>query len=143
MECKLDKSLLQDMVEGIIEPGEKILLEEHLKLCKQCRRELTELKLLFWDLNNKDNYEIDIPKELDLLKDVVIKKTVQKQSLTPAGVLMEQQINTMKSSSKFLEFVPGIKQGGKLIKEGAKATPTALTKASKGLVKGAKKLIAK
>ncbi len=55
MNCKLDRVLLQDLLEDIIDPVEKLVVEEHLKICKECRKELTELKLLFWDLNNKSN----------------------------------------------------------------------------------------
>jgi len=143
MSCKLDKILLQDLMEGTIDPVERIFVEEHLKTCTGCRRELTELKLLFWDLNNKVNYEIDMPEELDTIKDAVLKEVCEKNPRRTASVLMEQQRKTLKASGKFLEFVPGVKEGGNIIKEGAKAAPSAIGKASIGLLKGAKMLIAK
>lgn len=143
MDCKFDKFLLQDLLDGVIDPVEKIFLEEHLKVCKECRKEMTALKLLFWDLDNKDNYDVEIPQELDLIKDAVLRRSVGKAQKNIAGMVIEQQRETLKISSKFLEYVPGVKEGGKLLKEGARATPSVIRKASMHLVKGTKGLLAK
>lgn len=144
MDCKLDKALLQDLLEGVIDPLEKIFVEEHLKTCKDCRKELTQLKLLFWDLDNKSNYDIEIPRELDLLKDSIIEKSAGKTSQSITGMVIDVQRSTLKASGMFLDYVPGVKESGKLVKEGVKAAPSAIGKAaSKGLVKGVRMLLAK
>lgn len=143
MACKLDKVLLQDLLEGIIDPVEKLFVEEHLKSCKECRKELTELKLLFWDLNDKSNYAIDLPVELDQIKDTLVEHIVGKASQSTASALIDIHRNTIKSAGKFLDYVPGVTASNNLVKEGLKATPSALKKVSKGLIKGTKLLMAK
>lgn len=70
MNCSFDQHLLQDYLENTIEPLEKLILIEHLKVCKICRHELTELKLLYWEFNNLSN--VDIPFEAENIKESVL-----------------------------------------------------------------------
>jgi len=133
MSCdKIDASLLQDFLEKTIDPLEKIFVESHLNTCKKCRRELSELKLMFWELDNKGNYEIEYPKELDTMGTNLIDTFLGKKSKSRTRKVVDMQVSTLRVSQKFLEYIPGAKQ-----------TPKVLKKASKGLVKGVKMLIAK
>lgn len=142
MNCKLDKVLLQDLLEGVIDPLEQLFVEEHLKSCKECRKELTELKLLFWDLNDKFNHDITLPTELDVLKDTILERVVGTVSKSPAEVIIDIQRKNISALGTFLNHVPGVKASNKLVKEGVKAVPFAIGKVSKGLVKGTKFLLA-
>lgn len=47
--CRMDPDVLQDYIDGTIEPLEKIVLEEHLRVCSDCRIELNRLKIVDWD----------------------------------------------------------------------------------------------
>ena len=143
MDCKLDKALLQDLIEGVIDPVERVFVEEHLKNCKECRREMTELKLLFWELDNKVNYEVEIPEELDLIRNSLLESVAENAPKSTSGMVIEQQRKNIKATGAFLEYIPGVKESGKLVKEGAKAAPSAIGKASMGLIKGAKMLLAR
>jgi hypothetical protein len=143
MACKLDKALLQDLLEGIIDPIEKLFVEEHLKSCKECRQELTELKLLFWDLNDKANYEIDLPVELNQIKASLLELTIGEVTHSTVTSLIDIQRNNMRTAGKFLDYVPGVMASNNLVKEGLKATPSAIKKVSKGLLKSTKQLLAK
>lgn len=143
MTCKLDKKLLQDLLDEIIEPVEKLFVEEHLKSCQECRMELNELKLLFWDLNDKSNYEIELPVELDQIKVDLLKQTSEPTSQSTLTTIIEIQRKNIKSVSSFLDYVPGVKVGNTLAKEGLKATPSALKSVSKRLLKSTKLLKAK
>jgi hypothetical protein len=126
MSCdKMDALLLQDYLEETIDPLEKIFVESHLSICKECRRELTELKLMFWDLNNKSNYELEYPEELDNLRTNLIDNFLGEDTRISVKKVVNMQVDTIKMSSKFLEYMPGAKQ-----------TPKVLKKASKGLAKG-------
>ncbi|WP_024833063.1 zf-HC2 domain-containing protein [Ruminiclostridium josui] len=132
MSCdKVDASLLQDFLESTIDPLEKIFVENHLKICKECRRELSELKLLLYDLDDKSNYVIDIPTELETMRDDIIDSFLGKRK-SPSKKIIEMQIETVKTTGKFIEFLPGAKQAPKILKQ-----------ASKGLKRGVKKIIAK
>lgn len=145
MTCKLDKTLLQDLLDNNIEPIEKLIVEEHLKSCPECRKELNELKLLFWDLNDKTNYEVELPPELDLLKVELLEQFAEPSSSSPKAFtsLLEIQRKNIKSARGFLDYVPGVKATNNLAKEGLKATPAALKLVSKGLLKSSKLLKAK
>ncbi len=126
MSCdKLDALLLQDYLEETIDPLERIFVDSHLSICKECRRELTELKLMFWDLNNKSNYELEYPEELDMLKADLIDNFLGEEAKISVKKVVNMQVDTIKMSGKFLEYMPGAKQ-----------TPKVLKKASKGLAKG-------
>lgn len=142
MSCKLDQLLLQDLLEGVIDPLEQLFVEEHLKVCKECRKELSELKLLFWDLNDKANYDITLPPELDVLKDPILERVVGTVSKSPTQLIIDIQRKNVKALGTFLNHVPGVKASNKLVKEGVKAAPFAIGKVSKGLLKGTKFLLA-
>ncbi len=131
MSCdKLEAALLQDLLDKTIDPLEKIFVESHLSVCKQCRRELSELKLMFWELDNKSNYEIEYPKELDTMGSEIIDGFLEKKPINNTRKVLDMQVNTLKVSSNFLKYVPGANQ-----------TPKILKKASTGLVKGVRKVL--
>lgn len=133
MSCeKVDAALLQDYLENTIDPLERIFIENHLTICKECRRELSELKLLFWDLDNKSNFEIEFPAELDDMKAGLINKVLGKGPKSSTSKIIDMQVNNLKLSGNFLNYMPGAKQTPKVIKQ-----------ASKGLAKKVKTLIAK
>lgn len=71
MECKFDIDLIQEYVEGTIEPLEKIFVEEHLKVCRKCRKELNQFKLLQYELENLEEPE-EVPVELENVRDMVL-----------------------------------------------------------------------
>ncbi len=143
MDCKLDKVLLQDLLEGTIDPVERLFVEEHLKLCRECRRELTELKLLFWDLNDKSNYDISVPEELDQIKDLILEKAAGKTAKSTTEIIYDIQRQNLRASGMFLDYVPGLKTSNMLVKEGVKAAPSAMLRMSKGLIKGTRFFLAK
>lgn len=130
MSCKkIESSLLQNLMEGTIDPLEKIFVENHIQTCRECRREMSELKLLLWELDSKESYQIDIPVELNILGSNIIDDFLGKPKST-ARKIVDVQVHSLKMSKKFLEFVPGSKQ-----------TPKILKKASKELARGVKKLV--
>lgn len=142
MTCKLDITLLQDLLEGTIDPVEKIFVEEHLKTCKECRKELAELKLLFWDLNDNTNYEVSLPPELGQVKDSLLKQYAAESAKNTSEIVLEVQRRNARSAGIFLDYVPGIKTGNDLVKKGLRSAPSALGKASKALLKGTRFLLA-
>ncbi|CAA7601333.1 Putative zinc-finger [Acididesulfobacillus acetoxydans] len=143
MDCKLDKVLLQDLLEGTIDPVEKLFVEEHLKTCRECRQELTELKLLFWDLFDKSNYEVSLPSELDQIKDLILANAAEQPAKSTAEIICDIQRQNIRASGMFLDYVPGLKTGNMLVKESVKAAPSAMLRISKGLVKATKFFLAK
>ncbi len=131
MSCeKMEQELLQDYLEGTIDPLEKIFVEKHLNICGKCRRELSELKLVFWELDNKNSYEAEYPKELDMMGSGLINRALDGKSKSSTARMLDMQVNNMRMTGNFLKYMPGAKQ-----------TPEILKKASKGLAKGVKKML--
>jgi hypothetical protein len=56
--CNFNKTLLHEYIDGELAPLEVQILEEHLKSCSECRKELNQLKILDWDLHHQDAIEV-------------------------------------------------------------------------------------
>ncbi len=69
--CKMDKQLLYSYADNTIEPLEKIILEEHLKYCKECENELKEIKNMEYNLEKFDFEDIEIPDRLSILSEII------------------------------------------------------------------------
>ena len=77
MSCKLDKQLLYSLADNTIEPLEKIFVEEHLKYCVECKKELELIKRLDKELNEFE-FEIPIPERLESLSQLLVENCINK-----------------------------------------------------------------
>lgn len=152
--CKFDILLLQEYLDGFMDPLEKIVLEEHLKICPECRRELTGLKLTLWELDSTLNFNVEIPRELDDMRDSIVEEAAGQPIRSTTERIVGMQLKAAKTSTAFLQYIPGVTQGSQLIrdgvksglKSGVKAAPETLGKlgkVSQTLYRGTKKLMSK
>jgi len=107
--CNIDKDLLQKYLDKDIDPLEKILLENHLLNCSQCRKDLNQLKIMEWDLNNIDLAKA--PKDLANVRNTVLDKcfeTIDKRdnSLTSKDII-DLQYKNLKNTVSFINYIPG------------------------------------
>jgi len=142
MECNLDSALLQDLLEGLIDPVEKIFVEEHLITCKKCRKELAELKLLFWDLNDKRNYDVNFPEELNQIKDALLMQFAEEPARKTTEIIIDINRHNVRAAGMFLDYVPGVRTGNERLKKGMQSAPSALRKVSKALIRSTRYLLA-
>jgi hypothetical protein len=98
MKCKIDNDLLQKYLDNDLEKIEKIILDEHIKTCAHCKKELTELKLLMFEINSLIEESINYPKELDYLTDSIIEQA-DKDNISEGLSISTPMI--------FLKFIPG------------------------------------
>ena len=77
MSCKLDKQLLYSLADNTIEPLEKIFVEEHLKYCVECKKELELIKRLDKELNEYE-FEIPIPERVSTLSQLLVENCINK-----------------------------------------------------------------
>jgi len=120
MSCTYYEELLHEYLENTIDPLEKIVLQEHLKICPNCRRELTELKLLYWELNNLP--DIDLPKEMSVLKNSILceienqeNTKINHANLNTYKNYINLHTNTVGVASIFLRFIPGKKMASSIL----------------------------
>lgn len=66
MSCKLDKQLLYSLADNTIEPLERIFVEEHLKYCNECKKELELNEKIEKELSEFE-FEMPIPDRLSTL----------------------------------------------------------------------------
>ena len=59
--CRMETWLLEDYAEGVLGVAETAILEAHLNVCVDCRRELSHIKLLFWELESMRREPVEIP----------------------------------------------------------------------------------
>ena len=78
--CKLDKLLLYSYEDNSINPLEKIIVEEHLKYCNECRNELKEIREFEENINHIDFEDIELPDDLDELCSLVIDNCISKEN---------------------------------------------------------------
>lgn len=75
MICKLDKQLIYSLADNTIEPLERIFVEEHLKYCDECKKELQQIKELDNGLSELE-FEIPIPEKLSVLSQLLVENCI-------------------------------------------------------------------
>jgi hypothetical protein len=71
MDCKLDKNLLYAYADKTIDPLEKIFVEEHLKYCDACKKDLDVIYLIDENLNNIQE-DLILPERLSMISKLVV-----------------------------------------------------------------------
>ncbi len=137
-ECRFDPNIIQKYIEGTIDPLEKIFLDEHIKVCRKCRRELTELKLLFWELENIDENKVEVPFETaEIMESVIDRIMASETSKYGLKDFINNQKKAFEGISAFIDFIPGSREGRNLVKK----APASLYRLSGKAFKGSLKLI--
>ena len=127
--CNLDKNLLQSYIDKTIGSLEKILLENHLTNCPQCRKDLNQLKIMEWDLNNIDLPKI--PKDLAAVRNAALDKYFETidENETSFGTkdIVNLQYSNLKHIISFVNYIPG----KKIVENSVKKTTTKNTNQAK------------
>lgn len=125
MECSVGSYMIQMYIEGTIDPLEKIFVEEHLKVCKNCRKELTRLKLLYFELDNLDEPS-EVPDELEQVRNMVLDSIFDTGNKYGVKKFIKQQKKALSLASGFADFIPG----RSIVKKGIKATGSTIGRVS-------------
>jgi len=125
MSCQFDEMLLYEYLDNLLENEKKLQVERHLSACPSCRKKLSEIKLLYYELDNVE--EIDIQIEVNQIREAVLEEAFIDRKV-PIGEKLQE-------TKKILEEAPVI----------SKVIPNKqnLSRAAKGIYKGSKKVIGK
>jgi len=74
MNCKFDERLLYSYADGTIETLEKIFLEEHVKYCEKCSKELNTIHLVDESLLSLEN---EIPERLSSISNLIVENCLR------------------------------------------------------------------
>lgn len=108
--CDLNKELLQEYMDGELTTLEAQLLEEHLKICSDCRKELNQLKILDWDY--RFHTQLDIPHhQIDHLRTTTFDRCFSELVSSPENASLADvykiQTSSMKLAVNYMQFLPG------------------------------------
>lgn len=94
-------------MEGTIEPLEKVFVEEHLKICRECRRELTYFKLLHFEMDSLTDIE-EIPLEVEDVRCSVLAQLFDSTEGS-YGIkdFVRQQRESLEIAYRFKNYIPG------------------------------------
>lgn len=84
--CNLDKDLLYSYADGTIDELEKIFVEEHLKYCTQCMKELEDIRSFNNELEGLNFDNIVIPDRLSVLSELVAENCISQLEKEETGV---------------------------------------------------------
>lgn len=142
MDCKMEPDLLQGYLEGTVDSLERIIVEGHLEICDNCRRELDELKSLFSELQGLGDRTIDLPPEAALIRlNIVNLCSRSKAGKFSIKNFWAAQKGAFERAGKFMDFMPGLKPGAAYLEKGIKKAPHLLYKAIGGVFNGGRKLM--
>lgn len=141
MNCSMKEELLQEYIEGNLNPAEEAIVEEHIKNCEGCKREVTSLKLLMWELDGLK--DLDVPSDAAAAgrKAVDEFERSRKTKSQSTVSIVKKQMEVMKISGLFLDYVPGFKKGQKMLSKGIKRMPSVIIKGARGAVSGGMRLM--
>lgn len=108
--CDFKQELLHEYIDGELNALETMLLEEHLKECPACRRELNQLKILDWNMRFADRI-IPPNNRLENLRkstiDYCFTEFLPGENGNKISDAYKAQANAIKLAVSYLEFLPG------------------------------------
>lgn len=125
MTCEFDDMLLHEYLDDTLDADDRLTVDRHLSACPSCRKKLSEMKLLYFELDHME--DISVPTEVDAIRASVIAEAFSDQK-----VPLTQRV---KNTKKALEETPLV---GALVPTRAK-----MKSAAKGIYSGSKKVYEK
>ncbi|MBN2795396.1 MAG: zf-HC2 domain-containing protein [Clostridia bacterium] len=93
MSCNFDEMLLYEFLDDVLEPAEKLVVSNHLSACPHCRKKLSEIKLMFYELEHME--AIEIPEELSLIRLEAVKVELGKSKESKSLLTQLQETKTV------------------------------------------------
>lgn len=126
MECNMDSDLLQEYADGTLTGIERKIIEEHLKFCKSCSREVNEIKLFTFELDGLFKEDVDIPQKIEGIREGIIEKACSTGERYTVKKFMTIQKQALRESLNYTNYIPG----ADIIKKVVKKAPALLMKAA-------------
>jgi anti-sigma factor RsiW len=102
------QDLLEQYIDGELEPVKALMLSEHLAGCRSCRQILNQLKLIDWDLKHQPVAEV--PPELEVYRVAAVKAHLATLKITrksePLKDTWRLQKQILQHSFGFVSYIP-------------------------------------
>lgn len=100
--CKFDKELLYAFDDKTIQPLEKIFLEEHIKYCTDCQKDLKLINII--NQNIKDEFiNIKFPDKLSTISQLVTENCISEMEKTTIKSKIHKVIKTYSGINKAIK----------------------------------------
>lgn len=127
--CDAMEEMIELYVDGELSDNEREIVNSHAQVCKQCQKRLNERKLLDWNMRY-DN-PIKVPYEhLELVRNQALDRFLMEQSSLTSSAhssspnsekkgVRAKEINKqiIRNMTRFIDYIPGKKNGSKLVKQ--------------------------
>ena len=99
--CKVDKELLYALDDKTIEPLEKIFIEEHIKYCTDCKKDLKLIAII--NENIKDELiHIEFPEKLSIISQLVAENCISQMEDISIRLRIHNIIETYRGINKVI-----------------------------------------
>lgn len=129
--CKMETWLLEDYAEGVLGVAETAILDAHLSTCADCRKELSHIKLLFWELESMRREPVAIPVAMKAMESAVLDEWLAEKKESLLSKTGNRIASTSRRTAELVEAIPGIKACGSFAEKTAKRTAKLIGRAAK------------
>lgn len=99
--CKFDKELLYTFDDNTIEPLEKIFVEEHIKYCSDCQKDL-KLITMVNDGIEDELFDIKFPDKLSIISQLVSENCISQMEDTSIRMKINSIIETYRGINQVI-----------------------------------------
>jgi len=99
--CKVDKELLYALDDKTIEPLEKIFIEEHIKYCTDCQKDLKLIAIINEDIKD-ELIDFEFPDKLSIISQLVAENCISQRSDIGIKLRIHNIIETYKGINKVI-----------------------------------------
>lgn len=99
MICKLNKNLLYTYSDKSIDPLEKIFIEEHLKYCEECNKELKIINIIDSNLINTKEI-IKEPERLSIISELIAENCIANEEAMDSRLKIRNYFKDIKSMGR-------------------------------------------
>lgn len=126
MNCQFDEMLLYEYLDDTLSKADKLLVNNHLSCCSHCRKTLSEIKLMYYELDQLE--EVEVPVEMAAIRNAAL------EAFDGKTTTLESVANGIKKTKETLLETPVINH---MI-----PTKEKLSRTSKAIYQSSKKIIA-
>ena len=138
MTCNMDENFLYAYEDGTIDPLEKIFVEEHLKHCSKCRKQLEIINNIEKNLSMIQN-NFPVPDRLSIISQMVAENCIESIENKDSSVRRQNYRENMKSIGDIIirsQFLKNNNPYNKAINKCVKAVVSAAEKPAKKYIRG-------
>jgi ribosome-binding ATPase YchF (GTP1/OBG family) len=118
---------LYEYIDDILEASDKVKVSNHLSMCPECRQKMSEIKLMYYELDHLD--AVKIPEELEAIRQEIVASAFEGEKIPKLKAIKKNFVQKKKKVTT--SFV-----GRHVIEQGEN-----LGKMSKGVLSRSKKII--